>query len=137
MKSKTGYCIQCGNTEPKPIIKNLCQYHYWLSKRGSVKIKVNKPVKINRLSKKRAMEYKGYSIVRKEYLDKNPYCEARIPGCTIQASEVHHKAGKIGAKLTDVSNFLAVCRSCHDKIEANPDFAKEEGFSLSRLNKDI
>lgn len=88
---------------------------------------------MRRLSKKRAKQYRDYSKVRKEFLLENPYCQARIPGCLIEATDVHHKKGKIEGLLTDTNYFMAVCRSCHNYIEGHPKEAKEKGFSLSRL----
>ena len=45
IKLKTGYCPECGNTEPKPLMKKLCLYHYGLSR--PKKPIARKPVKIN------------------------------------------------------------------------------------------
>jgi len=134
MKQKTGYCIECGNTEPKPIIGDKCSYHYWLQKRKPI---VKKPYKIKLVSKRRSKQNNEYTKARSTYLLAHPFCEARIPGCTFQAVEIHHKRGKIEGLLTDPKWFLSVCRSCHDVIEAKGVFAKENGFSVSRLNKDI
>ena len=84
-------------------------------------------------SKKRAKQMRDYSKVRVEYLLENPYCEARIPGCTIEATQIHHKKGRIGDLLTDTSNFLAICHHCHEFVEGHPKRAKELGLSVSRL----
>lgn len=88
---------------------------------------------MRKLSKKRAKQYRDYSKVRKEFLLENPYCQARIPGCTIEATDVHHKKGKIEGLLTDTNNFVAICRSCHSWVEEHPAKAKEMGLSKSRL----
>jgi len=88
---------------------------------------------IRKISKKRSAQVRTYSKIRKEFLEENPYCQARIPECTIQATQVHHKAGREGDRLNDTSRFLAVCDSCHKWIELNPLKAKEQGYSLSRL----
>ncbi len=88
---------------------------------------------MRRLSKKRAKQYRDYSKVRKDFLLENPYCQARIPGCMIEATEVHHSKGKIGDMLTDINNFVAICRSCHGWVETHPAKAKEMGLSKSRL----
>lgn len=88
---------------------------------------------IRRLSKKRAAENRKYLKLRTEFLVANMVCQAGLPGCTINALFVHHQRGRIGANLTDVSNFLAVCHSCHQKIEHEPLLAKENGHSKSRI----
>ncbi len=73
--------------------------------------------------------------VRSEYLNKHPNCEAKRPSiCCFDATEIHHKKGRIGDNLTDSNYFLAVCRNCHNWIEDNPKMAKEFGFSLDRLS---
>ena len=72
-----------------------------------------------------------YSVLRETYLKANPFCKARLVGCQINATDVHHKAGR-GRFMLDQSTFLAVCRICHGQIEENPVMAKEMGFSESR-----
>ena len=59
--------------------------------------------------------------------------ELKLKGCKRIATEIHHKASKIGKLYTDINNFLAVCRNCHTWIEENPKEAKELGFSKNRL----
>lgn len=86
--------------------------------------------KIRKLSPKRASQYREYLKLRAEYLAAKPICEC----CKWRpATDCHHQKGKIGAMLTNVAFFLSVCRECHYKIEHNPTWAKENGFSLSRL----
>jgi len=51
-----------------------------------------------------------------------------------RATEVHHKRGR-GKFLNDVSTWLAVSREGHERIEANPLWARDNGFSESRLAK--
>ena len=94
---------------------------------------MEKPKSISPISKKRRVEMDEYSKKRTAYLALHPYCEARLQGCLGASSEIHHKAGKIGENYTKISNFLAVCRPCHQNIELNPDVAKELGFSELRL----
>jgi len=63
-------------------------------------------------------------------------CQAHIPGiCTGHATDVHHKAGRVGDLLLDVTYWLAACRACHDWIERHPKEAKVIGFSLTRIDK--
>lgn len=88
-----------------------------------------------RLSKKRASEYAKYNREARKFKEAQPLCHARLPGCTYDTTDVHHMAGKIGAALLEVKDWLPVCRSCHQWIELNPKEAKEKGFSKSRLNK--
>lgn len=73
----------------------------------------------------------------------NKYC-AVYP--TQLANQIHHKKGKIGYAddwarqnniplLIDTRYFLAVNFDGHRKIEENPNWAKEMGFSIDRLEK--
>jgi 5-methylcytosine-specific restriction endonuclease McrA len=48
------------------------------------------------------------------------------------ATQIHHKAGRIGNLLTERSNLLAVCYPCHEKIERNPKWARDMGYSILR-----
>lgn len=87
-----------------------------------------KPAKISPLSKKRKAENKEYLTLRDVFLN------GKICPITKQkATQVHHKKGRIGKLLTDVRFWLAVSAEGHKKIEENPEWAKENGYSLNRL----
>lgn len=87
-------------------------------------------------SPKRAKEEREYSAERIKFLNKHTMCEANMPGiCTGTATDVHHKAGRIGDLLLNTLYWLALCRACHNWIETHPAAAKEMDFSLTRLNK--
>lgn len=89
--------------------------------------KENKPQisKVSENEKERQIKY--IEIVRR-YLLEHPICEV----CHERLSqEIHHKKGRIGLNL--FKYFLAVCRICHLKIEANPEWAKENNYTISRL----
>jgi len=74
----------------------------------------------------------AYMVLRDQFLKRKPHCEAHLPDCAISACDVHHKAGRIGALLLDDTQFLAVCRTCHNYIETHPKEAKLLDFSKSR-----
>jgi len=74
----------------------------------------------------------AYMILRDQFLKRKPHCEAHLPDCAISACDVHHKAGRIGPLLLDDTQFLAVCRTCHNYIETHPKEAKLLDFSKSR-----
>lgn len=90
-------------------------------------LKASKPMR--RVSQRRAKENKTYSIVRKEYLTVNPKCEVcnHAPAC-----DIHHRRGRWKSRLTDATFFLAVCRTCHDRIHHNPEWAYAAGLLLPR-----
>lgn len=69
-----------------------------------------------------------WGAVRLEKLRRHPRCEV----CNVRATEVHHKAGRLGPLLTELSNLLSVCRECHARIHANPAWAYERGYLLKR-----
>lgn len=130
IKVKTGECAICANGKSVPLIKNLCQSHYWQSRRKDspkeVKIQ-QKPIR--KVSHKRAKQVAIYLKVRLEKLNEQPDCEV----CGHPAIEIHHKKGKIEELLYDKSNLLSVCRLCHQRIELNPEWAIKNGYSVERL----
>lgn len=80
---------------------------------------------------------KKFAKEKSKYLKAHPFCEAKIEGeCQKVSMDVHHKKGKVGEEdYLNPAFFLACCRKCHTIIEANPRFAKDMGFSVSRLQK--
>ena len=73
-----------------------------------------------------------YKKLRIKFLSEK-MCQAKIYNCSLRPTDVHHMKGRIGDNLLDTSNWLAVCRSCHNWIENNPEESKELGFSKNRL----
>ncbi len=90
-----------------------------------------KPLK-GKSDKQSALD-KLYSILRIDYLKDHPYCEARLPECTSNACDIHHKAGR-GSLFLVTEEWLAVCRSCHTWITINSKQAIEMGLSTKRIN---
>lgn len=88
---------------------------------------------MRRYSLKRQKDNRVYSKRRKLFLDEAP-CAANLEGCTGEATQVHHKAGRTGDNFLNVATWLPVCDNCHIKIELSPVMAKERGFSLSRIS---
>lgn len=92
-----------------------------------------KPYTIKKVSDKRKVELQEYSALRKEFLTKNPTCNANLSGCTKQATEIHHMNGRDGSMLTYVGFFMPICRSCHNYITEHSDWAIKVGFSVRRI----
>lgn len=88
----------------------------------------DKKYRIPKASKKREKENKQYLIQREKFLP-GKFC----PINGEQATEVHHMKGRIGKLLLDENYWLGVSSEGHDKIEKNPEWAKEMGYSLNRL----
>ena len=56
-------------------------------------------------------------------------CEVNMTGlCTQKSTDVHHVAGRIGSLLLDETQWIAVCRACHDFIHTHPKDARERGW---------
>jgi hypothetical protein len=133
----------------KPCDGNLCQgalQYIWKNAGGkkfcircwSAQSKSNtKPTvvrkKIAARSSKKIKQDALYSPLRRKFLEENPTCQARIQGkCTRIATQVHHKAGRIGSLYLDVSKWLAICHECHTWITEFSKEAIEMGLSESR-----
>lgn len=85
-------------------------------------------------SQKRSKEERIYLGKRLIFLKEHPMCQAHLPGlCSEYSTDIHHKQGRVGDNLLDETEWLAVCRGCHEWIEAHPQEAKDRGFSTNRL----
>lgn len=121
------------------------KYCSWTCQNKNSKSKSKKKLyKIPKVSKKQKTALAEYFKVRADFMNglDSIICPV-YPNKTV--TDVHHKKGKEGfadewAKenniplLIDVRYFLAVSRSGHQKIEENPIWAKEHGFSIDRLS---
>lgn len=97
---------------------------------NKIKYKDMKPkprAKINPKSKKQIELDKIYLKLRIIYLEKHPNCEAALPECTGQATEVHHKSLR-GENYLKIDTWLASCRTCHTWIHNSPEKARELGL---------
>lgn len=94
------------------------------------------PKPIKKVSKGLAKEREVYARVRQKFL-LGRWCALHGKPCL--PTEVHHSAGRVGVnekgvpRLLDVENFVALCSEGHRYIEENPTWAKQNGFSESRL----
>lgn len=97
---------------------------------------------IRKRSKKRAAEEREYNKIAKEILAEEHIC----PVTGQIARQIHHMKGRQGyadewarenkiSLLIDRRYMLPVSDEGHRKIELNPAWAKEMGYSLSRLAK--
>lgn len=133
-------CITCGG---KHYAKGFCAIHYRMPSQINpkpVRVKpqvytASAPVKrvaISKVADKRAKELRLYAKIAPVFKLANPYCHARLSGCTGKTTDIHHMCGRENWRLNDVPNFLPVCRNCHDKIEIDSAMAREKGFSIAR-----
>jgi hypothetical protein len=126
-------CIQCGN--PKVENNGLCaSCAHALRKAERMVIKEKEP--INKVSDKRGKELSQYAALKKKFM-LNRWCQYHGRPCL--PTEIHHAKGRTGFNengvpmLLDVRYFVPLCREAHKYIEENPQFAKENGYSESRL----
>lgn len=98
---------------------------------------------LKKISPKMKSDLAKYHKDRLLFLDKskNKICPVTFQSTT----EVHHMKGRVGyadqfardneiTLLHDQRFWLGVSRNGHRKIEENPEWAKEHGFSLDRLS---
>ena len=102
---------------------------------GSVaKPKAIKKYVIPKVSEKRKIENLKYSVLRIEFLGKP---ENKVCPITKQpTTDIHHKKGRLGSLFLDTKHWIALSREGHKLVEENPEWAKENGYSLNRLSDD-
>jgi hypothetical protein len=133
MQSKAKKCSKCGKL--KPIWKSqgrekLCK-SCWSCQSGNKGIKPTTK-RISPRSSKRVKLDSEYSKLRLAFLYANSMCQAHLPNCGIQATDVHHSKGR-GKYYLATNTWVALCRSCHQWLELHPKEAKALGFSQDRL----
>ena len=85
-------------------------------------------------SPKRQSEYNQYAKEKKAYMALHPQCER----CkTKKATDLHHKAGRVGKWLCRYEYFAALCRECHDFIHANGKEARRSGWIIDGHKIDL
>jgi hypothetical protein len=107
--------------KPEKVKKDLNEFAKALSKFAKRKF-------IKKISDKMAERLKEYTKLKKEFI-KGKVCPI-YPH--LKVVDIHHKLGRNGVLLNDTRYWLAVSRKGHMKIELNPKWAKEQGYSLSR-----
>lgn len=87
---------------------------------------------IKKRSEKGEKEDIVYRALRLKFLRENPYCKLYPDK---KATTVHHSRGR-GKYYLDVKTWIPLSFEAHVYIETHPEFAYENGFSLSRLAKE-
>ncbi len=86
---------------------------------------------IPQVSKKRKVEMLQYLVLRTEFLVKK---ENQVCPITKQpTTDIHHKKGRVGSLYLNTTHWVALSREGHKFVEENPEWAKENGYSLDRL----
>ena len=84
------------------------------------------------VSPKRARQLREYGKLRVAFLTGHPLCQL----CEERnATEVHHKRGRVGADLLDVDHWAALCRHCHAYVTEHPAEAIRLGISEPRIGR--
>jgi hypothetical protein len=128
-------CTSCGNPKIENKDLMLCATCNSLRRRMD-RAKAVDPKPIKKVSKGLAKEREVYARIRQKFLN-GRWCALHGHPCI--PTEIHHAAGREGVnekgipRLLDVEHFVAVCPEAHRYIEENPKFAKENGFTESRL----
>ena len=113
-----------------------CKSHAFevAKEKAEKKWKQKKIKPIPKFSEKRKRESYLYSRKRKTFLakDENKICPVAkdIFNETCLATEIHHKAGRIGKLLNYVPHWLAVSRKGHEWIHQNPSEAYKRGYLI-------
>ena len=149
IKKKFGICPDCPEgSKEKLLTAKRCYFHNEIfkeeRKEGKRKMRENmnaflgiaekpkkQPKPIPKVSEKRKAESREYTIKRLQFLAQPENQKCPVTG--EQATEIHHKAGRCGDLYLDTNYWLAVSRNGHIKIENSPEWAKEMGYSISRL----
>ena len=135
-------CIDCGGgpiENPEMGLCSSCAALRRKNERQAIKDTLKKKVALKRSyrplakrSVKRAEQEGRYAERREIFLKANPTCEC----CGSDPSiEIHHRSGRQGEKLLEEQYWMAVCRTCHNLIHDDPEFAKKNGFMLFRSIK--
>jgi hypothetical protein len=128
-------CVECGSPKIENRDLQLCgSCNHLRRKMDRAKAVLPKP--IAKVSKVLAKEREVYAKLRQRFL-LGKWCAYHGHPCI--PTEIHHAAGRTGVnekgvpRLLDVENFVALCSDAHKYIEMNPQFAKANGFSESRI----
>lgn len=90
--------------------------------------------KIPKVSESQKVVNSEFKISRDEFMSSRPYCQAKLNGCLKNSTDCHHKKHKKSKEdYINPEFFLAVCRSCHDRIHAEPEMAYEKGLLVKNL----
>ena len=137
-------CKICGTKfEPKLFLQKHCNNDICKDKWRKLVLEEKKQLDNNFISKyrpikkvsdKKALQDIIYKSERIKFL---MLPENKICPITKQATtDVHHKRGRLGDLYLDKRYWVALSREGHKYVEEHPEWAKENGYSLSRLSNE-
>lgn len=129
---KEGYCAreECRPYRIKPLgDHDMC--YGCERKHGKDKKSLEKPAK---KSIKQAALDRVYAVEAAKHKAVNPFCQARLIGCTGKTEHTHHTFSGCNKQshYTDKATFIAVCSSCHDKIHNVMSAAEAKKLNLKK-----
>lgn len=134
---KTCQHTNCNN----PVFSKMLCVNHWRSSEFNKPItrkRSDKPLystkTIKAVSTRQQRLNAAYSAQRLIYLKNHRICEAALTNCTFEATQAHHKRGRL-EYLLDEGTWLPVCQSCHTWINEHNEAATIMGFCQSRLSK--
>jgi len=108
-----------------------CKY-CWSCQNPKNKDNIQKPTdyKIPLVSSKRKKKDAEYLKLRERFLSDHSMCEVKVKDCMYNATDVHHKfsGSNRDAFYLIQSEWLAVCRNCHNFIHLHPKESRELGW---------
>lgn len=155
IKIKTGKCLDFPEDAPyRPLIAKRCQTHYkifrakqnakknpkteWKTeKRKEMNAFLSKPRKpIPKVSKKRKIENKQYTVKRLQFLAQPENLRCFIEGCNKRADTIEHTRSRIGfaddwARENNISLYLddrfwkPCCNEHNLELERNPELSQK------------
>jgi hypothetical protein len=130
-------CTGCGSLKIENRELSLCSSCNRLNRKAE-KITVKDAEPISKVSDKQRKLLNQYAVLKKKFM-LNRWCAYHGNPCL--PTDIHHAKGRIGFAdekeiplLLDTRFFVPLCREAHKFIEENPKFAKEHGYSESRLS---
>ena len=129
-KAKEKKCAACSTPfKQYSSLDKYCSYSCKIANDGQTERKTI--YKIKPISQKRQIENLKYQVLRTEFLGKpeNQIC----PITNQPTTDIHHKKGRVGSLFLDTTFWIALSREGHRYVEENPEWAKENGYSLNRL----
>jgi len=86
---------------------------------------------IPNMSEKEKKRQQAYLALRKIYMAQHTKC--MFKDCQRLSEECHHIVGRVGERLLDTTEWMAVCSEHHRYIHDNDKECRELGYLKSRL----
>ncbi len=133
--TKIKYCPE--HPTRRAYARGMCPgcYSIWYRDRQKKRLAQITPVDRNKKSDntdQRVLLKLIYKILCAELKPLHTICEAQLTGCTLVATQTHHKKGRHGILLIMSTYYGYICDNCHKHITKHSREAIEKGLSLLR-----